>query len=55
MNTREHKIMIKLGFLFFHFHSFLFKTAHFGHMLKISSHLLFWCMVTPLGPHSVYT
>ena len=32
-----------------------FKSAHFGHILKKISTFIFWCMVIPLGPLSVYT
>ena len=31
------------------------KTAFFGHILKKISTIIFWCMVIPLDPHSVYT
>ena len=46
MKTREDKRMVKLGF---------FKIALFGHILQKFSTFIYWCMVIPLGPHSVYT
>ena len=49
MKTRGIKRMVKLDFFFS-------KIALFGHVLgkKKSTHSFFWCMVIPLGPHSVY-
>ena len=48
MKTRENKRMVKLDFFFF-------KIVVLGHMLKKIITYIFWCMVIPLGPHSVYT
>ena len=41
IKTREDKRMAVLEF--------------FGHVLKKISTFTFWCMVIPLGPHSIYT
>ena len=46
MKTREDKRIVKLDFS---------TTAFFGHVLKKISASIFWCMVSPLDPHSVYT
>ena len=43
------------GCIFIKKKRFLFKTAFFGHTLKIIQQIHFWCTIVPLGPHSVYT
>ena len=32
-----------------------FKTTFFGHIIKKINTFIFWCMVIPLGLHSIYT
>ena len=50
IKTREDKRMVNHDLIWL-----FFKTAFFGHILKKISTFTFWCMVIPLGPHSIYT
>ena len=47
MKTREDKRKVNLEF-------FLFQNYLYCEYIRKSA-LTFWCMVVPLGPHSVYT
>ena len=49
--AREDKRMVKLGFILF-----FQKCPFWTHILyKKINVFTFWCMVIPLGPHSIYT